>query len=336
MDKPEDRARKLISMKADFVGAIRLPDTAFKGNANTEVTTDIIILKKRAAGQRAVGEPWLGVKPLDTPEGQLNLNEYYHAHKDMMLGEMRLTGTMYRGGVPTLRGTSEGIRGKIKEAGLALPAATELAPAKPAITRPGLESSLTPGHVKEGAFFVDGDKLYRKESGAGGAVTMPKTDEAKVMGLIQLRESTRAVLQAQMEDRDPADITRLQKELGRKYDAFVKAHGPINRTKISTIQKGEKTTYQNRMPNFRPFRRDPDAFLVAALEVYDEETATALKAPIFTERVIGQKKAVAKVEDPAEAIPIVLNELGHLDMDRIAQLAGLERDATIEKLGPLV
>ena len=96
MDKASDRARKYLSERADLVGAIRLPQTAFKDNAGTEVVTDVIFLRKRMAGQEPAGEAWAGLKEITTPQGAASINEYFATHPEMILGKSALTGSMYR------------------------------------------------------------------------------------------------------------------------------------------------------------------------------------------------------------------------------------------------
>jgi hypothetical protein len=104
MDKQDDSVRAYLADRADLLGAIRLPNTAFKANAGTEVTTDILFLRKRAPGQAASGEKWRELVPIHTAGGDIPVNEYFSRHRQMMLGEMKLEGTMYRGQEPTLTG----------------------------------------------------------------------------------------------------------------------------------------------------------------------------------------------------------------------------------------
>jgi hypothetical protein len=104
MDKQDSGMRRYLAERADLVGAIRLPNTAFKANAGTEVTTDIVILQKRQPGKDASGPAWSELATLDSADGEIAVNEYFHRHPQMMLGRMRLEGTMYRGAEPTLTG----------------------------------------------------------------------------------------------------------------------------------------------------------------------------------------------------------------------------------------
>src|SRR5580692_11280393 len=102
MDKENDTIRRHLAGKADLLGAIRLPNTAFRENAGTQVTTDILFLRKRIPGEQPGGEPWLQLQPIDTPDGPIEVNEYFARHPEMMLGQMKLEGSMYRGAEPTL------------------------------------------------------------------------------------------------------------------------------------------------------------------------------------------------------------------------------------------
>ena len=104
MDKQDSTMRRYLAERADLVGAIRLPNTAFKANAGTEVTTDILFFQKRAPGNIVLGEAWRELAAIDTPDGAVSVNEYFARHPEMMLGQMRLEGTMYRDREPTLAG----------------------------------------------------------------------------------------------------------------------------------------------------------------------------------------------------------------------------------------
>ena len=104
MDKQDETIRRHLGQGADLLGAIRLPNTAFKGNAGTEVTTDILFLRKSSPGAQPTGEAWTQIDTIESPDGPIAINEYYARHPDMMLGPMRLEGTMYRGAEPTLTG----------------------------------------------------------------------------------------------------------------------------------------------------------------------------------------------------------------------------------------
>ena len=104
MDKENPTIRRYLSERADLMGAIRLPNTAFKGNAGTEVTTDILFLRKREPGAAPAGHAWTALDDVESPDGAIAVNEYYAKHPEMMLGTMKLEGTMYRGAEPTLQG----------------------------------------------------------------------------------------------------------------------------------------------------------------------------------------------------------------------------------------
>ena len=338
MDKKNTGVRTALASKADLLGAIRLPGGskgAFAKNAGTEVTTDIIFLRKRLPGEPSNGIAWRDTVEIESPDGPIRVNEYFASNPDMMLGEMRLTGTMYRDRSPMLVGTSENLGERIAEA------------AKRKMAEGGYTPRSDIGHVdevlsvayedgiKEGAVHARNGNIYRRTMGKDVPIKLSKKAAERVTALIELRDTVSELLRGQM----PAeDRKALRDRLNAQYDAFVEKYGPINRT-ITTVSKrldkAGNPIITRRMPNLASFREDPDSALVAALEIYDEATDSARKSAIFHGDVL---KAAPEpvIKGPADALAVSLDQTGGVDIALIAERLGVSEDAAIEALGDRV
>lgn len=323
LDRGATAVRKYLAERADLIGAIRLPNTAFKKVANTEVTTDIVFLRKRHPDEPAGGEAWLNLKEVSPG---IKVNEYYASHPGMMLGTMELTGTMYRGQEPTLAPKPGNLAEQMREAIAELPQdIMEQAPRSVTDLR-SPETIAPSGTAKEGAFVVQGDKLLRQVGGqlvpaqtADGKVLQGKTLR-RVKALVGLRDAARDVLATQVGNAPDAEIRQAQQTLQKVYGQFVKRYGPVN--KLSGVRR----------INLEGFRDDPDAPLVAALENVDDEAGTFVKADLFTKRVIRPPRPVETVEAPEDALIAVLNERGRVDLERMSHLTGSSEEHLIEAL----
>ncbi|MBN2251641.1 MAG: Eco57I restriction-modification methylase domain-containing protein, partial [Candidatus Altiarchaeota archaeon] len=331
MDKEGDRLRKYLSKQADLLGAIRLPQTAFKQNAGTDVVTDVIFLRKRMEGEAPAGESWAGIKEVKTRDGKTSVNEYFATHPQMVLGTHRLTGSMYGGSSYTVtppQGTT---------IGAAFEKATENLPkgiyqkekVLSVADEPTIEYDLAPDHIKEDAYYVDDkDALLIKVDGVGKPLG-GKVGQKIIRSFVKVRDAVRMVLYIQSkEDVNEKDLAKAQKELSAAYDAFVKAHGHINKRTVVTMKNGDESV---RYPNISPFRNDPDAYLVASIEKYNDETGEVKKTDIFTKRVI-RPDIEPKIETVEDALNVSLVNKGYVDIEDIASLAGMTKDAAIDSL----
>jgi N12 class adenine-specific DNA methylase len=305
MDKKDDVIRRHLAEQADLVAAVRLPNTAFKGNAGTEVTTDILFLRKRPEGQEPAGEKWTETETVEIEGRPVPLNEYYVRHPEMMLGEMKLKGTMYRDKEPALIG--ELTQGQLEEAMKALPEGVYVprnqgrSPPVTQITDP--ERFIG---VKDGGYaFVDG-KIVIRSGDRFEPTSLSATDAMRVRGLIQVRDALREVFATQLDDEPEEQITAARQNLNRVYDQFVRRHG-----------------YITARENSRVFTGDPDHPLLLSLENYDAENKTATKTVIFERRTLERYQPVAHVETAAEALAVSLNETGGINWERMAALTGL-------------
>jgi N12 class adenine-specific DNA methylase len=303
MDKENDGIRRHLAEHADLLGAIRLPNTAFKGNAGTEVTTDILFLRKRAPGAQASGEAWQKLEAIDTPDGPIAVNEYYARHPEMMLGKMKLEGSMYRGAEPTLAGTLT--TELLNRAVQALPKGAyvprdEGRPPPP----PVLDAESFAG-IKDGAYALrDGAIVIRNGDGFEPTALSPSA-AGRVRGMMAVRDAVRLVFKTQLDDAPEAGIVEARRLLNSIYDSFAWKYGPLSSRE-----------------NIRAFAGDPDQPLLLSLENYDAEHNRATKTAIFERRTLEKYKPKDHVDTAAEALAISLNETGDINWKRMAALTG--------------
>jgi N12 class adenine-specific DNA methylase len=347
MDKIDTKARDAMLARADFVGAIRLPGGdkgAFAGNAGTQVTTDIIFLRPRAKGTPAqhIGN-FRDLKTVQTPEGPTQINAYFAANPDMMLGEMRKLGTMYRADQKVLIGDVTDLDKKIAAAAKKMPknAILPRGPTAQKITKESAKiDAEASGTVKEGAFYLKAGKPYRKVNGVGQPAKMSAADLKKLPDFIAMRDIVNDLLRGQATGQKDANA-HLRQKLNAAYDKFVKAHGPINQVVETVQERTDKKTGETRSitirkyPNFNPFSEDPDAFKTAAIESYDEATGKASKAAIFKEDIVGSYTP-PEITGPTDAIAVSLNQTGKIDLPTIATQLNMSEEQAIEAMGDLI
>ena len=309
LDKQYPHLREAVAKSCDFIGAIRLPNTAFKKNANTEVTTDIVFLRKRAPGEKVGGQPWRESRPIGAETNAIFLNEYYHAHPEMMLGRLeRVEHGMY--GREEVRLSADG-----RDLGEALAGAVAKLPAgvfKPISEQQAAAMRQTipvPPGVKPNAYVLT------NEGGGGIAVRdgdelrlltdLPPLLARRIRRLIYVRDAARDCLRAQVENRPDAEVEAARFRLNQDYDYFNGQFGPVSHT-----------------ANVRAFAGDPDLPLLLSLENYDDDTNTATKTAIFRERTIQRRQPVLAAGGAKEALVITLSEKGKVDLAHIGKLLG--------------
>lgn len=324
MDKANDRAREYLRKKADLLGAVRLPQTAFKENAGTEVVTDVIFLRKRKEGETPAGEGWSTLEEVQTKGGESTyVNEYFAKHPEMVLGNHSLAGSMYGPGQYTVEPKSGDIGTLFDEAIKSLPENVYSKETKKTgkAEKDHVDLDFAPSTIKEGGFFLKDGKIYQKENGIGVAILVSTSKKEILTSFIKLRDAVRNVLYVQLKE-GVGDLGDAQQELGKAYDEFVEKHGFVNKAKITTrkLKDGSESTSVQYI-NFSHFKSDPDAYLVASIERYSLEKQTAEKADIFTERVIDSPRE-PKVETATDALHVSLYRTGGVDLPLIAELLG--------------
>lgn len=306
LDKVEGALREYVSQKADLLGAIRLPNDAFKENANTEVTTDILMLRKRSPGEIPKSPAWKDVVEITSSEGEtITVNEYFAQHPEMMLGDMRLEGRMYRRNEPTLVTNGRDLSEQLAIAVARLPA--NVFRTRERIETPALlveQIFPAPDEVKPNAYtLVDGQIAIRDGEGLRVLDGLSRNAVSRIRGLIRVRDAVRRCLASQLESQDESDIAATREELNRAYDSFAAKFGAISEH-----------------ANTAAFRGDPDLPLLLSLEHFDEETRRATKAAIFRERTIQYQRAPHAASNAREALLLTLNEYGFVDLDHISSL----------------
>ena len=312
MDKRDSSARKYLAERAELLGAVRLPNTAFKENAGAEVTTDILFLQKREAPYREESE-WL-----DTEEnGQgIRMNRYFIRHPEMVLGEMKevsgpfgteatcqpVEGTELRellaAALQEVRGTIRPIENR--ETGQE--SVDGRIPADPAVRNYSYA-------VVEGAIY------YREDSMMYPASLTP-TAEERVKGMIQIRDCVRELISMQMYgDATDAEIRKAQGRLNQSYDAYTEKFGVIGNA-----------------GNRRAFSKDDSYCLLCSLEILDDDGCFVRKADIFTRRTIKKAVPVTSVDTAVEALALSMNEKAGVDLAYMARLAGKTEKETAEEL----
>jgi N12 class adenine-specific DNA methylase len=324
MDKQDPGIRRHLADRADLLGAIRLPNTAFKANAGTEVTTDILFLQKRppgspTSGAPASGEAWQELTAIDTPDGAIFVNEYFARHPEMMLGEMRLESSLYRAREPALAGdlTPERLMGAVS----ALPEhiySNVRRTGQAVIDIPVLDG------VKDGAFAERDGVIVVRSGDHFDTLTLAGSSLARVRGMLAVRDAVRLVFKTQLDDA-PLDaasderITEARRLLNDLYESFVRRYGALSSRE-----------------NFKAFAGDPDHPLLLSLETYDPETKHAVKAAIFERRTLERYRPVESAGTAAEALTVSLNETGGIDWPRMEQLTGNSARTLQRELGPLI
>lgn len=350
MDKADTTAREHIAKSADLIGAFRLPQSSFRRDAGTDVVVDILFFRKRKVGEPEGDQSWLDldeVRPATHDEGAIRVNRWFARYPDFVLGTHALTPGPFGETYTCLPRAGEDLEAALVRAIELLPA--DLYDGEPTPIDIDLEDELgeivdlqpRDSAIREGSFFLDRSKgLMQMLDGAAVPVTVRKGRSGDgvsekhiriISKLIPIRDAVREVLKAQETDRPWRDS---QVRLRITWSSFVRDFGPINHTTVSIQEDAEtgEVRETHRQPNLAPFRDDPDCWLVASIEDYDLETDTAKPGPIFSERVIAPP-AAPTITSPADALAVVLNERGHVDIDHIAELLHSDSATVIDELG---
>ncbi len=332
MDARNPAARRVIDGVADLVGAIRLPAGAFAASSGTDVVVDLLVLRRRAADRPSLGPSWLEVVPVDDHEGDpVHVNRWFDEHPDYVLGELRVDRGMYRSREITVVADGDLDDALTKSTSALVTRAFETGVRHAPVRRDALTESVPlvepPPALQEGSFVHVEGAFGRVHH---GRVTpyepRVKKDASELRRLIDVRDAARAVLDVQTRHGGDVELGAAQAELHRRYDSYRRAHGPLNRFKLTRTGRIEPDTGEQRMRRMRPrmggFRDDPAWPLVSALEVFDDERQVATKAPIFDTRVIEPAVVRMGVESAAEAVAVCLDEAGTIELERVAELLG--------------
>lgn len=300
MDKENSSVRKYIAQRAELLGAIRLPNNTFKGNAGTEVVSDILFLQKR---DRMIDiEPdWIH---LDTDENGIKMNSYFVQHPEMILGEMKMVSGRF-GPEATCEAFENAdlgellneavinIHGEISEYEVAdeLDEEDNSIPADPT--------------VRNFSYTVLDDKIYFRENSRMSPAIVSATAENRIKGMVAIRDSVRNLIELQTEDYPDSEIKQAQEKLNTLYDSFTKKYGLINSR-----------------ANTSAFSDDSSYALLSALEVINENGELERKADMFYKRTIKPHKAVTEVDTADEALAVSMGEKATIDMEYMRELTG--------------
>ena len=314
MDKRTASARKYLAQRSELLGAIRLPNNAFKAAAGTEVVSDILFLQKR---ERMVDiEPeWVH---LATDENGIQMNSYFIDHPDMVLGEMKMVSGPF-GPTPTCEPYPE----QPLEALLAEAVQNvhgEIAAYDREEELEGEDHSIEadPAVRNFSYTLVDG-QIYYRENSRMNPVEVSKTAESRIRGMIELRDCVRTLLEYQTEDYPDEEIQAQQAKLNTLYDAFTRKYGLIN-------SRG----------NAIAFDQDSSYFLLCSLEILDEDRNLKRKADLFTKRTIRSHKPAEKVDTAVEALALSIGEKAHVDMEYMGKLTGKDEETLFSELTGVV
>jgi len=305
LDKLDGALREYVAHQADLIGAIRLPNDAFKRNANTEVTTDIVILRKRLVGELPQGPAWKALADISNSGGEtITVNEYFATHPQMMLGEMHLEGSMYRGNEPTLVSNGKDLAEQLTQAIAQLPRDVFQPLHQSVQPRNSAQSFPAPEHIKPNAYTVINDQIGFRDGDQIRLVDGLSPQRAqRIRGLIRVRDAVRRCLRTQIEFTADDELDSCRLLLNQTYDRFVGHFGPISERANATA-----------------FRGDPDLPLLLSLEHYDESSKRAVKAAIFRERTIQGKPPSVEIKTSQDALLVTLGERGRVDLDYLSGL----------------
>ena len=308
MDSNDSTAREYISKKADLLGAIRLPDNAFKSNAGTEVVSDILIFKKRA-----VGTPYAGADFVTGPKYAFGNNPYFDSHPEMVLGTIEQKHGRYGFG-STVKAREGDLGQQIREAfgkiegRMDYPAIRDREHTNFAVERGARKS-------KNGGYSLRDGKLVRTENGQTVDHKLDEKTAKRVAGMVGIRDAARKLQNAQLQGQNPASIGKARKELNSLYDAFVKEYG-----------------YLNAPANKKAMQDDPDRYSILALENWDTDTRKATKSDIFSKNTVAPNRTVTSADTVEEGLIVSRNQTGGVDTDLIARLTGRSAEEVAREL----
>ena len=310
MDKETLAVRKYIAQRAELLGAIRLPNNTFKGNAGTEVVSDILILQKR---DRLIDiEPdWVH---LDTDENGIKMNSYFVQHPEMILGEMKMVSGRFGMEATCMPYENADLAAQLDEAVANIHGEITEYEAEEELEEEDNSIPADPT-VRNFSYTVVDDKIYYRENSRMTPVEVSATAENRIKGMIAIRNSVRTLIELQTEDYPDSEIKAEQERLNRLYDTFSGKYGLINSR-----------------ANTSAFSQDSSFSLLSALEIIGEDGELERKADMFSKRTIKPHTPVTSVDTASEALAVSLGEKATIDMDYMMELSGKSENEIFEDL----
>ena len=304
MDSKDSSARKYMAERADLLGAIRLPNNAFKANASTEVVSDILFLQKR--DRPADIEPaWV---QLGQTEDGFNINQYFVDHPEMVLGNLELESTQYGHDLTVAPIEDANLADQLTEAVQHIEGQyTAVEIAAPDVADAEVQRKTLPADptVKNFSYTVVDGEIYYRENSIMTQIELSDNAKGRVAGMVELRQIVNELIDQQLNDFPDEDIKASQAKLNYAYDAFTAKYGLINDKK-----------------NARLFDDDSSYYLLCSLENLDENKNLKSKADMFTKRTIRPERVVTSVDTPSEALAVSIGEHGKVDLPYMAELLG--------------
>ena len=323
MDKKDERVRQYIAERCNLIGAVRLPNTAFKASG-TETTTDILLLQKRDSLSRQ-DEAWIHIA--DNAEG-LVMNRYFFEHPEMICGRMERVSGPY-GPVFTCQPIGDGVVDRFGNTALEKQLDEAMAHLNAELPTPELLLAEEDGDngtyieadptVHNFSFTVKDNKIYYREGAVMRECNPPEASAERIRRLIELRDTTRALIDAQMQDYPDEKIRRLQTQLNRQYDAYQKKHGLINSRSAALS-----------------FQDDSSYYLLCSLENVDEKGNFISKTDMFTKRTIRSAQIPDHADTASDALALSIGERAKVDMPYMMQLTGKDEETLAKELAGVI
>lgn len=310
MDKENPAVRKYIAQRAELLGAIRLPNDTFKGNAGTEVVSDILILQKR---DRIIDiEPdWVH---LNTDKNGIRMNSYFAEHPEMILGDMKIVSGRFGEETTCVPYENADLESLLDEAVSNIHGEIAEYETEENIEEEDNSIPADP-NVRNFSYTVLDDVIYFRENSRMSPVEVSATAENRIKGLIEIRNSVRTLLDLQTEDYPDSDIKAEQESLNKLYDSFTKKYGLIN-SRANTMAFSQDSSYS----------------LLSSLEILDDEGNLEHKADMFFKRTIKPHTPVTSVDTASEALAVSMGEKADIDMEYMCQLSGKSEQEVFEEL----
>lgn len=309
MDKKDESVRRYIAARAEFLGAIRLPNDTFKGVAGTEVTSDIIFLKKRDS-IRECDEDWIH---LSEDEKGLVYNKYFVDHPEMVLGSMEEVSGRFGNTLACLPKENADLKELLTKASEEI--AKDAKYEEIELLDDEISTIPATDDVKNFSYTIIDDEVYYRENSLFVKKEVTDKNKEKIKDYLEMNNALKDVIYKQKEDFSDDEVRKAQEKLNEVYDSFSKKHG-----------------YVNNLSNTRALKEDSNFPLVSSIEILDEEENFKAKGDIFSKRTITKAKVIDHVDTSLEALVLSMSEKGYVDFDYMGSLTGKDRPTLIEEL----
>ena len=309
MDKKDESVRRYIAARAEFLGAIRLPNDTFKGVAGTEVTSDIIFLKKRDS-IRERDEDWIH---LSEDEKGLVYNKYFVDHPEMVLGSMEEVSGRFGNTLACLPKENADLKELLTKASEEI--AKDAKYEEIELLDDEISTIPATDDVKNFSYTIIDDEVYYRENSLFVKKEVTDKNKEKIKDYLEMNNALKDVIYKQKEDFSDDEVRKAQEKLNEVYDSFSKKHG-----------------YVNNLSNTRALKEDSNFPLVSSIEILDEEENFKAKGDIFSKRTITKAKVIDHVDTSLEALVLSMSEKGYVDFDYMGSLTGKDRPTLIEEL----